>query len=163
MIKHVFASILFRKILFNKNVSCPRWFHVNHSYTYKFLGKDVYIGPHCHFSTNVIFESSILIGPHVSFVGGDHRFDIPGSTIMSSGRPDAYNNHIHINNDVWIGINSVIMTGVTIGCGSIIAAGSIVIKNVLPNSIVGGVPAKLIRNRFTPTDFAFHLKHINQK
>ena len=56
---------------------------------------------------------------------------------------------------------SVIMTGVTIGCGSVIA-GSIVTKDVMPNSIVGGVPAKLIKNRFSPKDFAFHLKHINQ-
>ncbi len=163
MIKQLFASILFRRLLFNKNVLCPRFFHVNHRYTYKFLGNDVYLGPYCHFSTNVIFESNILIGPRVSFVGGDHRFDIPGSTIMKSGRPDNFNNHIHIKDDVWIGINSVVMTGVTVGCGSIIAAGSTVTKDVLPNSIVGGVPAKLIRNRFTPSDFAIHQKHINRK
>jgi acetyltransferase-like isoleucine patch superfamily enzyme len=53
-----------------------------------------------------------------------------------------------IGNDVWIGINSVISRGVTIGDGAVIAAGSVVTKNVEPYSIVGGVPAKHIKFRF---------------
>ena len=53
-----------------------------------------------------------------------------------------------IGNDVWIGINVILMDGVTVGDGSIIAAGSVVTKDVLPYSIVGGVPAKLIKMRF---------------
>lgn len=53
-----------------------------------------------------------------------------------------------IGNDVWIGMNSIIMRGVEIGDGSIIAAGSVVTSDVLPYSIVGGVPAKHIRYRF---------------
>jgi len=54
-----------------------------------------------------------------------------------------------IGNDVWIGSHSLIMNGVTIGDGAIIAAGSVVTKNVPSFSIVGGVPAKLIRYRFS--------------
>lgn len=53
-----------------------------------------------------------------------------------------------IGNDVWIGENVVIIDGITIGTGSIIAAGAVVTKNIEPYSIVGGVPAKLIRFRF---------------
>ena len=53
-----------------------------------------------------------------------------------------------IGNDVWIGLNVILMDGVNIGDGSIIAAGSVVTKNVPPYSIVGGVPAKLIKMRF---------------
>ena len=56
--------------------------------------------------------------------------------------------NIQIGNDVWIGNGAVIMDDVTIGDGSIIAAGAIVTKNVDPYSIVGGVPARLIRKRF---------------
>ena len=56
----------------------------------------------------------------------------------------------HIGNDVWIGINSVIMDGITIGDGAIVASGSVVTKDVPPYAIVGGVPAKLIRYRFSP-------------
>jgi len=56
---------------------------------------------------------------------------------------------IIIEDDVWIGANSVILSGVTIGRGSIVAAGSIVTKNVPRYSIVAGVPAKVIKTRFT--------------
>lgn len=54
---------------------------------------------------------------------------------------------IHIGNDVWIGANSVITSGVTICDGAVIAAGSVVTKTVLTNTIVGGVPAKVIKHR----------------
>lgn len=53
-----------------------------------------------------------------------------------------------IGNDVWIGDDSLVLGGVVIGDGAIIAARSVVTKNVEPYSIVGGVPAKLIRFRF---------------
>jgi len=53
-----------------------------------------------------------------------------------------------IGNDVWIGINATILRGVTIGDGAVIAAGSVVTKNVEPYAIYGGIPAKLIRFRF---------------
>ena len=55
-----------------------------------------------------------------------------------------------IGNDVWIGLNVVIMDGVTVGDGAIIAAGAVVTKDVPPYAIVGGVPAKVIRYRFSP-------------
>jgi len=56
---------------------------------------------------------------------------------------------INIGNDVWVGYNVTILDGVSIGDGAIIAAGSVVTKDVLPYSIVGGVPAKLIKYRFS--------------
>lgn len=55
---------------------------------------------------------------------------------------------IRVEDDVWIGSNAVILDGVTVGRGSVIAAGAVVVKDVPPYSIVGGCPAKLIRNRF---------------
>ena len=57
---------------------------------------------------------------------------------------------ISIGNDVWIGTKSIILSGVSIGNGAIVAAGSVVTKDIPPFSIVGGSPARVIRYRFTP-------------
>jgi len=59
-----------------------------------------------------------------------------------------------IGNDVWIGINSIIMRGVTIGDGAVVAANSVVTHDVPPYAIVGGVPARLIRLRFSDATIA---------
>jgi acetyltransferase-like isoleucine patch superfamily enzyme len=60
-----------------------------------------------------------------------------------------------IGNDVWIGDSALIKSGVAVGNGAIIGAGAIVVKDVAPYAIVGGVPAKLIRYRFSSTDIDF--------
>lgn len=96
----------------------------------------------------------------------DHHFQQIGTSIRlaSQIRDRDYNwkgidEKIVIENDVWIGFGSIILGGVKIGQGSIIAAGSVVTKDVLPFSIYGGVPAKKIRERFdSETDLAAHLK-----
>lgn len=61
-----------------------------------------------------------------------------------------WNNHCTIGNDVWIGFGALIMEGITIGDGAIVAAGAVVIGNVPPYSVVGGIPAKVIKYRFEP-------------
>jgi acetyltransferase-like isoleucine patch superfamily enzyme len=52
---------------------------------------------------------------------------------------------IHIGKNVWIGANATVLAGVTIGDGAVVAAGAVVTKDVEPNTIVGGVPAKVIK------------------
>jgi virginiamycin A acetyltransferase len=64
------------------------------------------------------------------------------------GRQYPYKGDLVIGNDVWIGYNSTLMAGITVGDGAIIAANSTVTKDIEPYSIIGGNPAKLIRKRF---------------
>jgi len=66
----------------------------------------------------------------------------------NNGHPSSKGNVV-IGNDVWIGSNATIMSGITIGDGAVIAAKSVVTKNVPPYTIVGGNPAKEIRKRFS--------------
>lgn len=60
------------------------------------------------------------------------------------------NARINIGSDVWIGLHVIVMNGVTIGDGAIVAAGAVVTKDVPPFAVVGGVPAKVLKYRFSP-------------
>lgn len=62
---------------------------------------------------------------------------------------------IVIGHDVWLGANALILDGVTVGNGAVVGAGAVVTKNVPPYAIVAGVPAKIIRHRFSPDEIAF--------
>ncbi|EOT2959482.1 CatB-related O-acetyltransferase [Clostridium perfringens] len=102
----------------------------------------------------LIIGNYVSIANDVKFIlGGNHRYDIlstyPFKVKLGVNNIEAYSNgKIEICDDVWIGMNSMIMSGVTIGRGAVVAAGSVVTKNVEPYSIVGGNPCKLIKYRF---------------
>lgn len=102
----------------------------------------------------LIIGNYVSIANDVKFIlGGNHRYDVfstyPFKVKLGLEKIEAYSNgRIKINDDVWIGMNSIIMSGVTIGKGAIIAAGSVVTKDVEPYAIVGGNPCKLIKYRF---------------
>ena len=87
---------------------------------------------------------NVRIAHRVTINSSDHEYRNPNKPIYSQG---LIKKETIIEDDVWIGCNSVINKGVKIGKGSIVAAGSVVNKNVKENSIVGGVPAKLIKFR----------------
>ncbi|QLH37602.1 MAG: CatB-related O-acetyltransferase [Parachlamydiaceae bacterium] len=97
------------------------------------------------------------IGPGTTLMlGGEHRTDwvttYPFSVFWPEaagfvGHPKSKGN-IFIGNDVWIGYEALILSGVTIGSGAVVAAKAVVTKNVPPYAIVGGNPAKIIRYRF---------------
>ena len=112
------------------------------------LGHHVQFGPNCRIQCDIEFANYILVAANVSFVGkDDHITNISGNTIWNSGRGDNYKTFI--GNDVWIGHGAIIMAGVTIGDGAIVAAGSVVTKDVEPCTIIGGNPARFIKNRFS--------------
>ena len=109
-----------------------------------FIGRGCYIGP------RVQLGRYVMLAGHVAIVGGDHLFDKPGVPMIFSGRPTL--KPTIVEDDVWIGFRSTILVGVRIGRGAIVAAGSVVTKDVEPYTIVGGVPAMKIRTRFESSD-----------
>ncbi|MBI59944.1 galactoside O-acetyltransferase [bacterium] len=106
------------------------------------IGAYSYIG--C--SGKVQIGNQVLIGPNVSIIAENHIFDSLDIPIQNQG---VSNKGIVIEDNVWIGTKSVILDGVKIGYGSIVAAGSVVTKNIPSNVIVAGTPAKIIRQRDT--------------
>lgn len=125
------------------------------------IGDYVQFGPDCRIQCDIEFGNSILVASNVSFVGkDDHITNVPGKTIWNSGRGDTQKTYV--GNDVWIGHGAIIIAGVKIGDGAIVAAGSVVTKNVASCTIVGGNPAKFIKNRFlTEDETKRHLVYLN--
>lgn len=102
----------------------------------------VEIGNYCSIARGVTFH-----------LGGNHRFDTfssyPFKTRYVDGKNEAWSKgRIVIKDDVWIGTNAMILSGVTINQGAVIAAGAIVTKDVPAYAVVGGNPAKVIKYRF---------------
>lgn len=124
------------------------------------LGKNVQFGPYCVVSADTKFGNNILMAGHVYFIGkNDHTFNIPKQLIWDGDR--GVDNYTVIQDDVWIGYNSIILGGVTIGKGSIIAAGAVVTKDVPPCEIWGGNPAKKIKSRFKDEkEMKMHLAYL---
>lgn len=133
------------------------------------------IGRHSYVASARIVNTTIgtfcSIGPGVKIGGlGIHPTDCLSthpafySTLMQSGKTFATTNLFEelksntVGNDVWIGARVLVLDGISIGDGAIVAAGAVVTKNVPPYSIVGGVPARLIRSRFGSAEIEFLLK-----
>ena len=117
------------------------------------LGNNVSIPRFAHiFCTDapLTIGNNVIFGPAPTIVTGDHRIDVIGKPIFSSFDKLPENDAaVIIEDDVWVGAHVTILKGVTIGRGSVVAAGSVINKSTPPYSISGGVPAKTIKYRFT--------------
>ena len=119
----------------------------------KYTYGDIYVA-----SPNTSYEIFIgnlcSIGGNVKFLLGiDHPTNLISTypfkkTILESGIDAISKGDIIIDDDVWIGENAIILSGVHIGQGAVVAAGAVVTKDVPPYAVVGGVPAKIIKYRF---------------
>lgn len=105
-----------------------------------------YVGPGSEIGPGVSIGAYTMFGPGVKVLGNDHVYSKSGVPIIFSGRPIF--KKTKIGADVWLGANVIVIAGVEIGDGAIVAAGSVVTKDVPPMTIYGGIPAKLIRSRF---------------
>ncbi|MBT0607160.1 acyltransferase [Aequorivita echinoideorum] len=117
---------------------------------YLSTGKNIKMGHNCRINENVFIQgayigNNVLIAPNVSILSVSHNHENIEIPIVDQG--DTLPNPPTIKDNVWLGRNVVVMPGIVIGEGAIVGAGAVVTKNVDPYIIVGGVPAKFIKNR----------------
>ena len=101
----------------------------------------------------IIIEDKVLLGPQITIFTNDHKFDDNSIPIFDQGyTPLTVDDTVIIKEGSWIGACVTILRGVTIGKNSVVAANSVVNKNVPDNTLVGGCPAKVIRNLLDPNN-----------
>ena len=110
------------------------------------IGNDVDLAKDVLLTTQggITIGDRTLVGYRTQILSANHTIPKIGKPFPISG--DDFRS-VHIGKDVWIGANCVITPGVSIGEGAVVAAGSVVTKDVQPNTIVGGVPANFIKSR----------------
>ena len=149
------------------------------------IGGNVIITPPSFFSnpSNVFLGNNIGLGPNAMISTTNAKFTIKGDCVIAEGlsvhtgnharlrghfvsdinesiKPSGYDKEIVIEKDVWIGCNVTLLSGVTIGRGSTIAAGAVVNKSIPPYCIAGGVPAKVIKYYWTVDDIIEHERQL---
>jgi acetyltransferase-like isoleucine patch superfamily enzyme len=116
------------------------------------VGNDVSIGFGAVFlasESTIRIGNKVMFGPNVTVIGGDHNTSVPFRFMYDvEEKQPGDDQDVVFEDDVWVGSGAIILKGVTVGRGSIVAAGSLVIHNVPPYTIVGGVPARRIKVRF---------------
>jgi acetyltransferase-like isoleucine patch superfamily enzyme len=136
-IRDILSQITGSKIDDSVDVFTP--FYINYGKNTK-IGKNVFINFNCIFLDlgGIIIDDGVLIAPKVSLISESHP-------IEPENRHALVPKAIHIKKNAWIGAGATILQGVTIGENSVVAAGSVVTKDVPDNVMVGGIPAKIIK------------------
>ncbi|WP_319004592.1 acyltransferase [Arthrobacter sp. SO3] len=155
-----------RSLAFRGNVSAGANLHVGLGSTlwaprHLQIGRDVYIGKGTTIEVDGEIGDETLIANNVGIVGRrDHATEDIGTPIRSArwvgDFPEQLSEPTTVGSDVWIGFGAIVLSGVTIGDSSVVAAGAVVTKDVAPNTIVAGVPAVPMGKRFTNNDFERH-------
>lgn len=111
------------------------------------IGDSTYIGELSNIRAAGITKigRNCLIAQGVSVIGANHSYALDRPMMYQAWRSDKLG--VSIEDDVWIGTNATVLPGVTIGAGSIIAAGSVVTTDVASKSIVAGIPARFLKSR----------------
>lgn len=135
--RQIISKITRQEVDSTTQVSIP--FHTD-------FGPHIFLGKHCFINRNsmfvdlggVYFGDHVLVGPNVTFTSLNHTLDPEHRWEINSAS-------VHVEDNVWIGASVTILPGVTIGKNAILGAGSVVTKDVMPNTVVVGSPARLLR------------------
>lgn len=125
------------------------------------IGNDVSIGSGVRIEVDGSIGDGVLIANGAAIVGrSDHDLHEIGTSIRRATwvgeEPERLSRRTHVGSDVWVGFGAIVMSGVRIGDSAIVGAGSIVVHDVEPNTIVAGVPARPVKSRFSSEDFEEH-------
>lgn len=141
---------------------CNFFFDPNGVYSFSNIsvGNDVNLGYRpilLAAKSKIVLGNKVMFGPNVTLVGGGHNTSIIGKFMIDvqDKRPED-DLGVIIEDDVWVGARAIILRGVKIGRGSIVAAGAVVTKNVPPYSIVGGAPSRVIKFRWEVDEILKH-------
>ncbi len=131
------------------------------NYKNLYIGENVGIGPNANLSclnAKCIIKGNTAIAEHFTVHTGNHAH-IKGmfiTDITEANKPKGYDQDVVVEKDVWIGCNVTLLSGVTVGRGCTIAAGAVVAKSTPPYAIMGGVPAKFIKFKWTIDEILEH-------
>lgn len=136
-LRKLFSKLIGKKVDDSFNFFPPFYTDCGKNIT---VGKDVFINMGCKFQDQggILIGNGVLIGHNVVLATLNHSEN-------PDKRKDMIPAQIIIKDDVWIGANSTILSGVTIGKGAIVAAGAVVTKDVEENTVVAGIPARVIK------------------
>lgn len=153
----ILFNLIYPWVKTGKNVHCQFSTKFLSPRKYIILGDNVGIGHNCYFLCDTIIGNKVAIASNVAFLNSnEHNYHIIGKAMWDSGRGVKFK--IIIEDDVWIGYGSILLSPLKIGRGAIIAAGSVVTKDVPRYNIVAGVPAKTIKIRFSNEEIIEHEK-----
>jgi acetyltransferase-like isoleucine patch superfamily enzyme len=165
-VKFGYATIANNKCDFGKDIKIHEHSIISSSKidSYTYIGgnsfiKNSTIGKFCSIAPEVRIGLGIHPVEYISTYPGFYSNKASGAFKFHHDKTIQEHLPIIIGNDVWIGTRAMIMDGVTIGDGAVVAAGCVVTKDITPYSIVGGVPARLIKKRFTEDQIKMLLEY----
>ena len=136
-LREIFSELIGKKVDESFNLFPPFYTNCGKNIS---IGKNVFFNSGCRFQDHggITIGDNVLVGHNVVMATLNHD-------MAPERRADMHPAPIHIEDNVWIGSNATILPGVTVGEGAIIAAGAVVSKDVPANTIVAGVPARVIK------------------
>lgn len=130
-----------------------------------FVGNNVNLGQRPTLvaaKSRIVIGDDVMFGPEVAIFGGGHNMSVVGTPASKvhwkRGDEDL---GVSIGNDVWVGTRAVLLRGVDVGRGVVVAAGSVVTKSVPDYAVIGGNPAKVLSFRFSPEEAIKHEEMVD--